>query len=92
MHNMCPPVGVDGALSSVCRDAGICICSVQGKRLYRFRNALLRQMKDSFKEPSKRNLLAEGFEVAHLSCISGPMEDGPDSGPGEGGVHDLWLH
>ena len=92
MHNMCPPVGVAGAMSSVCRDAGICICSVQGRRLYRFRNALLRQMKASFKEPSKRNLLAEGFVVAHLSCISGPMEDGPDSGPGEGGMHDLWLH
>eukprot|EP00972_Heterocapsa_arctica_P015229 2243325-Heterocapsa_arctica.AAC.1 len=63
---MCRPVGGDGALSSLCRDAGIRICTGQGAQLYRFRNALLRQMKASFKEPSKRNLLAEGFVVAHL--------------------------
>eukprot|EP00972_Heterocapsa_arctica_P061044 9002395-Heterocapsa_arctica.AAC.1 len=70
MHNMCPPVCADGALSSLRRDAGICICTGQGTKLYRFRNALLRQMKASFKEPSKRNLLAEGFVVAHLFIAS----------------------
>lgn len=95
MHSSCPAVEADAPLSTPCRDAGICICSGEGLELYRFRNAILKNMKLTFKNTSKRALLAEGFIVAHfvnMGAAAGQGHPMADAGIGGPALEDLWLH
>ena len=66
-----------------------------GRQLYRFRNALLQDMKATFKNTSARALLAEGFIVAHVVNMGAGASQGhliADAGAGGQALDDLWLH
>lgn len=60
MEDDCPPVGTPPPRPSVCRSAGVCLCSPDGRALRAMKAGLLRNMKNVFQKESdnKRELLA----------------------------------
>eukprot|EP00971_Amphidinium_carterae_P224126 4447366-Amphidinium_carterae.1 len=51
-----------------CSVAGICLCSRDGKLLYKLRNLILKAMKEQFKGQERKTLLTSGNVVMRLTC------------------------
>ena len=88
LHSRVPPVQPreaaeakrdDGLRLPVCSKVRFCICQPAGQRMYRFRNAILKQMKSACRAGTKtRDLLMDGFVVMRLvTLVAGEgSEDG----------------
>lgn len=75
-----------------CYEAGVCLCSTEGKALKQVGDKLLKHMRERFKPKSKdRGLLLDGFVV--LRIVGGPDTDDYETllGPG-GDICEVLLH
>eukprot|EP00971_Amphidinium_carterae_P119761 2372506-Amphidinium_carterae.1 len=65
-HSTCEPIVDANSSLSRCAIHGVCVCSVAGKRLWRFRNFILRAMKNTFGAKQKQQKLMSGYIVLCL--------------------------
>ena len=83
----CPTINVESVGPRDCRAAGFCIC--QGSLLYRFRNAVLAAMKQTFVSKTDKDRLIDGRIVMCLvrDMFCGECDDFRDDLPSH-----VWLH
>ena len=71
-----------------CREAGVCVCEGEGRRLLRLRNSILRKFKEHFRTKEKRAKLLGGCIVMQLQrdCLCQTCEEGDIQ------ETELWFH
>eukprot|EP00971_Amphidinium_carterae_P347987 6490258-Amphidinium_carterae.1 len=55
--------------NSICLEAGLCLCSQEGKLLKKLRDLLMRSLRSAFAERFNKQLLHQGFIVAHIAEV-----------------------
>ena len=86
MHHEAPALHEKPLPKKPCLEAGVCVCSAEGKKVARFRSQLIRSMKATFKDKPLRDKLAQGDIVIHLHAA---LEE-PD--PQQRDSLAFWFH
>ena len=88
LHSEAPVIPDGPKERKRCLEAGVCLCGQEGKRLFRLRNIVLREMKAAFREKHRKEKLAQGNIVMRLYRESAAAASTDQSSH----LAELWFH